>query len=138
MKLKELAITVTPQQGLPHVTIQGKVDSWHARTVEDVFESFVLQDTPQISVDISRASFVDVESLSSLVRALRIASTDMRMALVAADSTVDILKKAGLGPEIAVMTADEAGVDESSAPREYYSSRWTPPKTNQDELPLAA
>lgn len=138
MKPKELAITVTPQDGLPHVTIQGKVDSWHAHTVEDVFESFLLQDTEALSVDISRASFTGIESMSCLIRTLRVASKDMQMALVAGDSTAELLRRAGLGPEVIVRTREEVGDDDSALPKEYFSSRFVPRKSRQDELPLAA
>ncbi len=136
MKKRELSITVTPQQGLPHVIVEGYVDSWHAQTLEDVVESFIEQEAEAISIDISEARFSGIESISSLIRSIRIASCDMRLALVAGDSTAAILQQANLGPEIVVRTPEE--VNSPRRPAEYYSSRFVPKKSTFDELPLAA
>jgi anti-anti-sigma regulatory factor len=135
MKLKEVSIAVTPLNEQPYIMIQGKVDAWHASTVEDVVESFIIQGTPEITLDISRASFPDVEGLSTLIRTLRVASDEMRMSVVASDSTSAILSRANLSAEVLVA---ESGEHTTSVQKEYYSSRWMPRKSERRELPLAA
>lgn len=138
MQRKEVAIQVAPQDGVPYVTISGQIDDWHAATVDDVLTSFVQQDTDALTLDLSSASFVGVESLSGLIRSIRTVSVLMDTAIIAGDKTAELLRRADLGPDVKIAANSE--LDDSSVvrPREYYSSRFVPRQKDDRELPLAA
>lgn len=117
------------------MAVRGDVDAWHSQALEDMMEGFILQDAAALTLDVSQASFSDVESISNLVRMLRTAQTEMKVTTVASGKIAEVLGRANLSLVVA-----DRGTDEQSANtvREYLTSRRMAPKTVERELPLAA
>jgi anti-anti-sigma regulatory factor len=136
MNCPELAVTTTTTNGAPHVAIRGAVDSWHVRSVEDVLENYLSDDTKSMTVDISQATFSDAESLSIMIRSLRRSCNQMKVTVIANDRVAQILSFASFGPNVLISTSESE--ESVSTQPEYYTSRWMGRSAGDEEMPLAA
>jgi hypothetical protein len=134
----EPAISINSLSGYPLITLKGTVSPLHERAVEDVIDNYLTEGAGSITFDVSEALFPEAESLSMLVRTLRISSRQIHIAVVANGTGASILNMAKLGSNVDILaTLNEA----SNIPRplpEYLTSRRTTQRTQDIELPLAA
>lgn len=137
MECAELKVSVNTLNGSPLITVTGKTDVWYAQALEDVISGLPIS-TRALTLDISSASFPEVESLSTLIRMLRIVSGELRVAVIAGGSTVSMLRLAGLEPRVVFCMSHEQAADVVRVKPEYLTSRRMAKTSRVRELPLAA
>lgn len=134
----ELAINISTLNCYPLITLEGTVSPWHEQTVEDVIDTCLTEGAGSITLDITGADLSDAESLSMLIRTLRLGSMQAHIAVVADGSIASTLDMAKIGANVDILqTLTEA----SNMPRpmpEFLTSRRVSKSQEIFELPLAA
>ena len=138
MDYLDLKISISEFRGAPLVTVEGTMDACRAQSLEDVMESFMLDGTDELILDVTQASFSDVEGASSLIRTLRIVSRDLRVSVVAPSKLAGTLKCAGLEPYLTMCSSLDQVYEGGKKGEEFLTSRWMARAADDSELPLAA
>lgn len=138
MNYQELKISVSTFNGSPLVVVEGKVDEWYAKALEDVLDDILTQGKGAVAIDLTQARFSCIESYSTLIRMLRIASMEARVAVIAGRNTSSMLNMAGLESKIMLCDELEQAAEFVRVKPEYLTSRRMARKSNVEEMPLAA
>jgi len=133
-----LSVSIRSLAGLPLVAVSGTIDAWQIETVDSIVQRFPLDDRPVLVLDLSDATFTDVESLSGLIRLLRTASGEMRIAAVTTAAISAVLRCANLEPGVTLCSTIDSAEEMLRSQPEYLTSRWMAAKAEEEELPLAA
>lgn len=134
----EPAIIASALSGYPLITLKGTVTPWHERAVDDVIDNCLTEGAGSMTLDVTQASFPDAESLSMLIRTLRISCRQAHIAVVAGDAIISILDSAKLGSNVDILGALDEAFDVPRPMPEYLTSRRITQTVEKLELPLAA
>jgi anti-anti-sigma factor len=138
MNIEGLTISISAFKGTPLVTVIGNVDACRAQSLEDVMESFLIDGAAGVTLDVTQASFTDIEGSSALVRMLRVISRDVQVAVAASSKIATTLRFAGLEPYMTICSGLDQVYQQSGEREEFLTSRWMASTANDEELPLAA
>ncbi|MEN6370494.1 MAG: hypothetical protein ABFD64_00620 [Armatimonadota bacterium] len=134
----EPTIGISTLNSYPLITLNGTVTAWHERALEDVIDNCIAEGAGSVTLDISRASFPEAESLSMLIRTLRISCRYAHIAVVAGDRTSAILASAKLGSNVDILATLDEAFDVPRPMPEYLTSRRITQTEEKLELPVAA
>ena len=124
MQQQELAISITTLDESPFIILKGTINLWHARTVEDILDGYVDEDTKALTIDMTQAAVPNAEGISMLIRTLRIACNELKLTVIANETIVPLLKMAGLDSSIRICSEIEKPIESSQKGPEYLTSRW--------------
>jgi anti-anti-sigma regulatory factor len=124
MQHKELAISITTLDDSPVITLNGPINMWHAQTVEDILEGYVDEDAVALTIDMTQAAVLNAESISLLIRTLRIACNEKNLTVIAGNSIIPMLKMAGLDSNMRICSKIDQSAESSRKEPAYLTSRW--------------
>ncbi|MEN6521953.1 MAG: hypothetical protein ABFD46_12490 [Armatimonadota bacterium] len=134
----EPTIAINTLSSYPLVTLKGTVTTWHGLALDDVIDNCITEGAGSVTLDITQASFPEAESLSTLIRTLRISCRYAHIAVVAGDRTAAILSSAKLGSNVDILATLDEAFDIPRPIPEYLTSRRITQTAEKLELPMAA
>ena len=138
MQSSELSISIGELIGVPKVTLRGCMDAWHDQAVAGVLSGFQDQQATSLVLDVAGLSFPKVEAVTALITVLRSLGPRMCVHVVAASAVASTLRRAALGPGVKLYSSTDEIAQYLTPSEELLTSRWIPPGTEDEQLPIAA
>ena len=138
MESSELSISVGELIGVPKVTLRGCMDAWHDQALAGVLTGFQEQHAISLVLDVAGLGFRGVEGVTALIAVLRSLGAGMCVHVVAASAVASTLRRAALGPAIRLYSSTDEIAEYLAPTEELLTSRWVPPGTEDEQLPIAA
>ncbi len=135
-----MTISVSELLGVPKVTCQGQMDSWHTQSFAAVMDQCKDNGNTKVVLDIACLDFLSTDSAMAMVTTLRKVGPEMSVHIVANSSSRQVLESAGLGPYIKHYSSSDEIAEQMAVEDVYYTSRWLAAyeEMQQEELPKAA
>ena len=138
MENQDFTISISTFKEAPLVTVVGTADACRAETLEDVMEGLFLDGAEDIALDVTEASFADIESTSILIRMLRMVSREVQVVVAAYPKLSATIRHAGLAPYLTICSSLADPYEGDRQNGKFLTSRWIAHHIDDEELPLAA